>query len=222
MQFSLLALNLARCKQINRSINAHFVLTPIRYQQLHIYKCVCVSVCSLWHTWLAECAHSGGARDFRCMLPQDTERYEYSMRSQKNCCTWAKQRTQKRRTSNTAAKVHTTFNNNNQQQQQQQLQFNYVLCFVRCFVVDLWMSVSFAQCGPNIDSLGALLADNQMCIFLQLCVTVRVRSTWIESVPLSVHVCRLCVYRCVFVVSTVVIIISIGMCELELVPTATS
>lgn len=76
-------MNLARCKQINRSINAHFVLTPIRYQQLHIYKCVCVSVCSLWHTWLAECAHSGGARDFRCMLPQDTERYEYSMRSQK-------------------------------------------------------------------------------------------------------------------------------------------
>lgn len=104
--------------------------------------CVCLSVCSLWHTWLAECAHSGGARDFRCMLPQDTERYEYSMRSQKNCCTWAKQRTQKRRTSNTAAKVHTTFNNNNQQQQQQQLQFNYVLCFVRCFVVDLCMSVS--------------------------------------------------------------------------------
>lgn len=76
-------MNLARCKQINRSINAHCVLTPIRCQQLHIYKCVCVSVCSLWHTWLSECAHSGGARDFRCMLPQDTERYVYSMRSQK-------------------------------------------------------------------------------------------------------------------------------------------
>lgn len=41
-------MNLARCKQINRSINAHCVLTPIRYQQLHIYIHVCVCQCVVY------------------------------------------------------------------------------------------------------------------------------------------------------------------------------
>lgn len=189
MQFSLLALNLARCKQINRSINAHFVLTPIRYQQLHIYIHVCVCQCVVYGIHDSPSVHTLVAHaTFGACYHKIQRDMSTACGAKKNCCTWAKQRTQKRRTSNTAAKVLTTFNNNNQQQQQQQLQLNYVLCFVRCFVVDLCLSL-FAQCGPNIDSLGALLADNQMCIFLQLCVTVRVRSTWIESVPLSVHVC---------------------------------
>lgn len=183
---------------------------------MHVYVCVCQCVVygihdsASVHTLVAHATF--GACYHKIQRDMST-----ACGAKKNCCTWAKQRTQKRRTSNTAAKVHTTFNNNNQQQQQQQLQFNYVLCFVRCFVVDLCLSL-YAQCGPNIDSLGAHMAENQMCIFLQLCVCAAREL----RVCRSLCMCVACVYRCVFVVSTVVIIISIGMCELELVPTATS
>lgn len=115
--------NFARCQKINRLIThslfwPQFVSSSITHRiQLHIWMCGCVCVCAyvcVYGIHDFPSVHPGGARDFRCMLPPDTEisGTAYQVKKKKKCCTWVKQRTQKRRISNTAAKVFTTFNNN--------------------------------------------------------------------------------------------------------------
>lgn len=98
------------------------------------------------------------------------------------------------------------------------------LRFMLCPLLRRWFMYVCLSLHSVVQTLihSAQSWQTTKCAFFYNCASLCVCAARELRVCRSLCMCVACVYRCVFVVSTVVIIISIGMCELELVPTATS